>query len=78
MGHQYDQTSKLARLKLRKYFKEDESEEFAENPIISNAININAVKYFKIIGKNDFSIILFNNLIILINRFYSCNNTKEG
>jgi hypothetical protein len=58
----------LARLKFRKYFKKAESEEFAENPIINNAIKINPVMYLRIIGKKDFFVSKFNNLIIL---FYS-------
>jgi hypothetical protein len=58
----------LARLKFRKYFKKVESEELAENPIINNAIKIKPVTYLKIIGKNDFFVSVFNNVIIL---FYS-------
>jgi len=68
----------LARLKFRKYFKNAESEEFAEKPIISKAIKINPVMYFKPIGKNDFSVSLFNNVVIFNNLQYKKRGMKPS
>ena len=54
IGHQYDQISKLARLKFRKYFKKADSDEFAENPITSKVMKTKPVMYLNAMGKNDF------------------------